>query len=111
LSSEPESDPEDFLSESDPDEESFLAAALAFFGAGFSDSSELSSELDSFLAGAFLSFLATTLTDSEESESVSEDDSTLDFFCGTTAFSVVFLALFLLSLLAAETPEAALDLF
>jgi len=63
LSSEPESDPEDFLSESDPDEESFLAAA--FFGAGLSDSLELSSELDAFLAGAFLSFLATTLTDSD----------------------------------------------
>ena len=101
------------FSESELEPESEDSAFLAaFFGAGFSDSLELpESELDSFLA-TFFSFLATTLTDSElESESESELDSTLVFFCGTTAFSVVFLALFELALLAAETPEAALDLF
>jgi hypothetical protein len=102
-----------FSSESDPEPdplselESFLAAA--FFGAGLSLES-LSELLESFLAAFFgAAFFGAGFSDSEESES--EDDSTLAFFCGTTAFSAVFLALFLLSLLAAETPEAALDLF
>ena len=99
-------DPDDFLSESDPEE---LSAFLAAFLTGFSslELSLSSEELAAFLAT--FSFLA-GLTDSSD-ESESEDDSTLVFFCGTTAFSVFFCALLALPLEAAETFEAALDLF
>jgi hypothetical protein len=45
---------------------------------------------------------------SDESES---DEESLAFFCGTTAFSDFFWALLALPLEAAETLEAALDLF
>lgn len=57
-------------------------------------------------------FFGAGLSESEpESEPESElEDSTLDFFCGTAAFSEVFLALLELALEAAEAPEAALGL-
>ena len=58
----------------------------AFFGAGLSES-DPESEPESLL-----------------------EESFLDFFCGTTAFSEVFLALLELALEAAEAPEAALGL-
>tara|TARA_B110001450_G_C17607429_1_gene475752 strand:+ start:589 stop:816 length:228 start_codon:yes stop_codon:yes gene_type:complete len=61
-------------------------------------------ELSAFLA-AFLTGLADS---SDESES---DEESLAFFCGTTAFSDFFWALLALPLEAAETLEAALDLF
>jgi hypothetical protein len=48
---------------------------------------------------------------SSEPESDPESDSTLVFFCGTTAFSVFFCALLALPLDAAEAFEAALGLF
>jgi hypothetical protein len=60
--------------------ESFLAAFLAaFFGAGFSDSLELS-ELDSFLTGAFLAaflsaFFGAGFSSLELSESSEEEES------------------------------------
>jgi hypothetical protein len=99
LASSLSSDPE-----SDPDDSAFLAAFLAGFSSEESDP-ESDPDDSAFLAAAFL---ATGLADSSESES--EEDSTLAFFCGTTAFSAVFFAL-LEFLLAAETFEAALDLF
>jgi len=105
---------------SDPEEESFLAAAFlagAAFFTGFSSESESEEEAAAFLAGAaFLtgfssesddepdeeSFLATflagavfltSLTDSSE-ESESDDDSTFFFDYGTFWFSVFLTALF-----------------
>jgi len=104
LASEPESDPDDFLSESDPELSAFLAAFLT----GFSSEELSSEELAAFLT-SFLDFLAGAGESDDESES--EDDSTLAFFCGTTAFSDFFCALLALPLEAAETFEAALDLF
>ena len=119
--SEPEPDPES--------EESFLAA---FFGAGLSESDEDPEDesfLAAFLAGAFLAGLSLSEEESEEesflaaflagaaffgaglseSESLSEEEesATLDFLTGTTAFSEVFLDLFLEAL---ETLESALAL-
>ena len=58
---------------------------------------------------AFLAaFLATGFSSEELSES---EEESLAFFYGTTAFSVFFCALLALPLEAAETFEAALDLF
>jgi len=71
--------------ESDPDE----SALAAFFGAGLSESDPDpdEDELEAALALA-AAFFGAGLSESEESES--EEDSTLDFFFGTTAFSAVF---------------------
>ena len=83
----------------------------AFFGAGFSDSLESESEDDSFLAGAFLAaFFGAGLSSLESESSLLEDSSTFFFFCGTAAFSEVFLALAELLLLA-EMFDEALALF
>jgi len=106
--------------ESESEEESFLttfleaALAAAFLGAGFS-SEESESEEDSAFLSTFLSFLATTLTDSSEEESSEDESAFLAFLAGTACFSAVFLDLFLVELalllaLLTETLELALTL-
>ena len=91
-----------------------LDAALVLFGSGLAseESESLDDDEDSFFFDATFLAGATTLTgSSEESESLEDDDSTFFFFCGTTAFSTVFLALLALSLLFADTLDPALPLF
>jgi hypothetical protein len=102
------------LSESELDDSCFFDAFFTgAFLAGFSLSDELSSDDEDYFLACFLAgaFLATTLTDSSEEESSSDDElsCTFDFFCGTLALSLVFLALFFCEL-ALLTFDAALGL-